>query len=191
MTAPFNKMEKWLVDCMVINTLNTKFNFGSPQVQGVVYNTRSLSIGEWVQILQWSCYIEDVRALLSSCYKLVDKRKDGNEKQRENRMRKEPCKSFKDAVMWMCESIGVSGQANDRRHHQLPKILKGVKLLFPYLASDPLTFHDHGDPSAISISTDNRANVLCSVMTSDPNLQVEVSALTFFPVGPYPMMNFC
>jgi hypothetical protein len=38
--------------------------------------------------------------------------------------RQDPCKSFKDAVLWKCEFIGVSGQANDRRHHQLSKIFK-------------------------------------------------------------------
>jgi hypothetical protein len=137
------KMKKWLANCMVTKTSNTKFSLGSHQVQEAVYNTRAIIIGDWVQIPQWSCYIEDVRALLS-CYKLVDKRKDGKEKQRKNRMRKEPCKSFKDAVMWKCEFIGVSGQANDRRHHQLSKILKGKHLFVPYLASDPLIFHDHG-----------------------------------------------
>jgi hypothetical protein len=60
--------------------------------------------------------------------------------------RQESCKSFKDAVMWKCEFIGVIGQANDRRHHQLSKILKGQDFFVPYLASDPLIFHDHGDP---------------------------------------------
>jgi hypothetical protein len=119
-------IKKWRVDCMVINTSNTNFSLGSPQGQEVVYNTRALIIGDWVQIPQ----LRNVRALLISCYSIVDKRKYGKDKQRENRMRKDPCKSFKDAVMWECEFIGVSGQANDRRHHQLSKILKEQYFFF-------------------------------------------------------------
>jgi hypothetical protein len=177
------KMKKWCVNCMVIKTSNTKFSLGSPRVQEAVCNTRALIVGDWVQIPQWSCCIEDVRALLSCCYKLVDKRKGGKEKQREKRMRKEPCKYFKDAVMWKCEFIGVSGQANDRRHHQLYKILKQHDFFVPYLASDPLTFHDHGDPSAMTI--DKRANVRRSFLSSGPSLQVEARS-----GGPYVKISF-
>jgi hypothetical protein len=101
--------------------------------------------------------------------------------------RQEPCKSYKDEVMWKCEFSGVSGQANDRRHRQLSKILKGQDFCVPYLASDPLSFHDHGDPYDISI--DKQANVRCSFLSSEPNLQVEARALTFVPGGPYPKMH--
>jgi hypothetical protein len=59
--------------------------------------------------------------------------------------RKDPCKSFKDAVMWKCEFMGMIGQANDRRHHQLSKILKGTYFCLPYLSSDQLIFYYHGD----------------------------------------------
>jgi hypothetical protein len=89
--------------------------------------------------------------------------------------------------MWKCEFIGVSGQENDRRHHQLSKILKGHYLCVPYLASDELIFHDHGDPSALSI--DKRVSVWRSFLSRGPNLQVEVRALTFVHGGPHPNMH--
>jgi hypothetical protein len=44
--------------------------------------------------------------------------------------------------MWKCEFIGMRGQTNDRIHHQLSKILKVKYLSVPYLASDPLIFHE-------------------------------------------------
>jgi hypothetical protein len=101
--------------------------------------------------------------------------------------RQDPCKSFKDAVMWKYEFIGVIGQSNDRRHHQLSKIFKGHDCFVPYLASDPLSFHDYGDPYDMSIDT--QASVLRSFLSSGPNLQVEVRAPTFVPGGPYPKMH--
>jgi hypothetical protein len=95
--------------------------------------------------------------------------------------RQDPCTSFKGAVMWKYKFIGVSGQANDRRHHQLSKILKGHYFCVPYSASDPLILHDHGDPYVMSI--DNQAYMWRSFLSSGPNLQVEARALTFVPVG--------
>jgi hypothetical protein len=99
----------------------------------------------------------------------------------------EPCKYFKDAVMWKSEFIGVIGQANDRRHHQLSKILKGQYFRVPYSESDSLIFHDHRDPYATSI--DKQAYVWRSFLSSAPTLQVEARAPTFVPGGLYPKMH--
>jgi hypothetical protein len=93
--------------------------------------------------------------------------------------RKEPCKSFEDAVMWKCEFSGLNGQANDRRHNQLSKILKGQYFFVPYLASDPLIFHYHGNPYVKSIN--NQANARRSFLSSRPNLQVEARVLAVVP----------
>jgi hypothetical protein len=74
-----------------------------------------------------------------------------------------------------CDFIGMVGQSNDRRHHQLSKILNGQYFFVPYLASDPLIFHDHGDPYNMSI------NKQAYAWSSGPNLQVEARALAFVP----------
>jgi hypothetical protein len=100
----------------------------------------------------------------------VDKRKYGKYKQIENIMCKEPSKSFNHAVMWKCEFIGVIGQSNNRIHQQLSKILKGQDFFIPYSVSGSLIFHDHGDPSDMSI--DERANVRHSLPALSPFLAV-------------------
>jgi hypothetical protein len=89
--------------------------------------------------------------------------------------------------MWKYEFIGVSGQANDRRHHQLSKILKRQYFFVPFLAIDPVSLHDHRDPYDVSIY--KQASMRHNFMSIRPNLQVEVRALTFVPGGPYPKMH--
>jgi hypothetical protein len=96
-------------------------------------------------------------------------------------------KIFQICGRWKCEFIGVSGQTNDRKHHQLSNILKEQDFFLPYLTSDPLIFHDHGDPYDMSIN--NQSNVQRSFLSSGPNLQVEARALIFVPGGPYPKMH--
>jgi hypothetical protein len=84
------KMAKWMMDCTIKKTSNTKLSLVSSQIKDAVFSTRGAMIGDWVQIPKWNCYLADVRELTMSLYVLFTKREKGADIQKNNHGRKEP-----------------------------------------------------------------------------------------------------
>jgi hypothetical protein len=185
------KMVKWLTDCTIKKTSNTKLSLVSSQIQDAVFSTRGAMIGDWVQIPKWNCYLADVRELTMSLYVLLMKPEKGAEIQKNNHGRKEPCKSIDDTRTFECNFIGVSGSAKDPRHHQLSNILNLWEYFDPMMLDEYVMFRGHGTPS--TLTSDGRAKVRRSFLKTVPHLQVDARGLSFFPGGPggpYPKMLF-
>jgi hypothetical protein len=162
------KMAKWLMDCTIKKTSNTKLSLVSSQIQDAVFSMRGAMIGEWVQIPKWNCYLADVRELTMSLYDLFMKREKGAEIQKNNHGRKEPCKSIDDTRTFECNFIGVSRRAKDPRHHKLSKILNLREYLDPMMLDEYVVFRGHGIPS--TLTADGRAKVRRSFLKTAPHL---------------------
>jgi hypothetical protein len=123
-----------------------------------------------------------------SMYVLFMKRKKGADIQKNNHVRKEPCKSIDDTRIFECTFIGVSGRAKYLRHHQLSKILSLREYFDPMMLDEYLMFRGHGTPS--TLTEDGRDKVWRSFLKTAPHLQVDSRGLSFFPGGPYPKILF-
>jgi hypothetical protein len=182
------KMAKWLMDCTIKKTYNTKLSLVSSQIQDAVFSTRGAIIGDWVQIPKWNCYLADVRVLTMTLYVLFMKLEKGAEIQKNNHGRKEPCKSIDDTITFECNFIGVSDRAKDPRHHQLSKILSLWEYFDQMMLDEYVMFRGHGTPS--NLTADGRAKVRRSFLKTAPHLQVDARGLSFVPGGPYPKNLF-
>jgi hypothetical protein len=113
------KMEKWLMDCTINKTSNTKLSLVSSQIKDAVFSTRGAMIGDWGQVPKWNCYLADVRELKMGLYVLFMKLEKGADIHKNNHGRNEPCKYIDDTRTFECNLIGVSSRAKDPRHYQL------------------------------------------------------------------------